>query len=93
MVSKEADRAARSLVVERLLVLSEEQTEPKRFYSYDTLRGMGISGKADIAPALAELKQKEVYVEFPNNPKLEHSGDKKTKRGIILYRKTQTRSV
>jgi len=54
---------------------------------------MGISGKADIAPALAELKQKELYVEFPNNPKLEHSGDKKTKRGIILYRKAQTRSV
>ena len=93
MTAKEADRAARSFVVERLLALSEEQTEPKRFYSYDTLRGMGISGKADIAPALGELKRKEVYVEFPNNPKLEHSGDKKTKRGIILYRKAQTRSV
>ena len=93
MTAKEADRAARSFVVERLLALSEEQTEPKRFYSYDTLRETGVSGKADIAPALGELKRKEVYVEFPNNPKLEHSGDKKTKRGIILYKKAQTRSV
>ena len=43
MTAKEADRAARSFVVERLLALSEEQTEPKRFYSYDTLRGMGTT--------------------------------------------------
>ena len=84
MVSKEADRAAKSFVVERLLALSEEQTEPKRFYSYDTLRGMGISGKADIVPALGELKQHGVTVIFPNTPKRDKSDPSQTKRGIIL---------
>ena len=84
MTAKEADRAARSFVVERLLALSEEQTEPKRFYSYDTLRGMGISGKADIAPALGELKQHGVTVIFPNTPKRDKSDPSQTKRGIIL---------
>jgi len=86
MVSKEADRAAKSFVVERLLALSEEQTEPKRFYSYDTLRGMGISGKADIAPALAELKQHGVTVLFPNSPKREQPTDKYARRGIVLIK-------
>ena len=87
MVSKEADRAARSFVVERLLALSEEQTEPKRFYSYDTLRGMGISGKADIAPALGELKQHGVTVIFPTNAKRESGKNENPKRGIILCKK------
>jgi len=72
--------------VERLLALSEEQTEPKRFYSYDTLRGMGISGKADIAPALGELKQHGVTVLFPNSPKREQPTDKYARRGIVLIK-------
>ncbi len=85
MVSKEADRAAKTLVVERLLALSEEQTEPKRFYSYDTLRGMGISGKADIAPALPSLKEKGVNVLFPETSR---RSEGKSKRGIILCKTT-----
>ena len=88
MVSKEADRAARSLVVERLLALSEEQTESKRFYSYDTLRGMGISGKADIAPALPALKEKGVNVLFPSYPRKDESDNGKSKRGIFLCKTT-----
>ena len=88
MVSKEADRAARSLVVERLLALSEEQTEPKRFYSYDTLRGMGIPGRADIVACVGELKQKGVSVLFPNSPKRDKSDPSQTKRGIILCKAT-----
>ena len=86
MVSKEADRAAKSFVVERLLALSEEQTEPKRFYSYDTLRGYGISGKADIAPALGELQKHDVRVIFPNSAKREHPTDTSVKRGIELVK-------
>ena len=85
MVSKEADRAAKAFVTERLLALSEEQTEPKRFYSYDTLRGMGISGKADIAPALGELKQHGVTVLFPETSR---RSEGKSKRGIILCKTT-----
>ena len=85
MVSKEADRAAKSFVVERLLALSEEQTAPKRFYSYDTLRGMGISGKADIVPALPALKEKGVNVLFPDTSR---RSEGKSKRGIILCKTT-----
>ncbi len=85
MVSKEADRAAKTLVVERLLALSEEQTEPKRFYSYDTLRGMGISGKADIAPTIPALAEKGVTVNFPETAR---RSEGRSKRGIILCKTT-----
>ena len=50
-------------------------------YSYDTLRGYGVSGKADIAPALPALKEKGVNVLFPNSAK---RIDGKAQRGIIL---------
>jgi len=84
MASKEADRAMKSFVTERLLALAGKQAEPKRFYSYDTLRGYGISGKADIAPALGELQKHDVTVMFPNTPKRDKSDPSQTKRGIIL---------
>ena len=89
MVSKEAERAARSFVVERLLALSEEQTEPKRFYSYDTLRSMGITGRPDIVACVGELKQKGVGVSFPNSPRRVPEEENRPKRGIVLVRVTE----
>lgn len=85
MASKEADRAVKAFVVERLLALAERQSEPKKFYSYDTLREMGVSGKADISPVLPALKEKGVTVAFPTPRRSETSRDK-AQRGIILIK-------
>ena len=88
MVSKETDRAARRFVVERLHALAEKQTEPKRFYSYDTLRGMGIAGRPDIAACVGELRQHGIIVLFPGSPKRDKSDPSQTKRGMILCKTT-----
>lgn len=83
---QEADRVAMSFVADRLEALAKEQSAPKQFYSYDTLRTCGISGKADIAPALPELRRRGVHAEFPNSAKRLASENGKAKRGIVLIR-------
>ena len=83
---QEADRVAMSFVADRLEALAKKQSAPKQFYSYDTPRTCGISGKADIAPALPELRRRGVHAEFPNSAKRLASENGKAKRGIVLIR-------
>ena len=87
---QEANRAAESLVLDRLTSLAAEQTEPKKFYSYDTLRGMGINGRHDIAPCVAKLNDRGITVVFPNGPRRSNDDKGKNKRGLLLYKQDRT---
>lgn len=80
-----AGRRAAAYVADQLETLALKQTQKRQFYSFETLRTMGIGGKPDIVPNIGELNRRGIMVLFPENGRRE-ANDKKVKRGIELVR-------
>ncbi len=81
-----AERIVQTYTVDRLESLSKEQKTPKTFYSYETLKSYGISGKADIIPQLSALSERGICVLFPKEARRSECDGGKAKRGIYLIR-------
>ena len=81
-----AERIVQTYTVDRLESLSKEQKTPKTFYSYETLKSYGISGKADIIPQLKALSERGICVLFPKEARRSERDGGKAKRGIYLIR-------
>ena len=80
------DRIVRTYTVDRLEALAKEQTAPKQFYSFETLRSYGISGRADILPQLPALSERGLCVQFLKEARRSERDGGKAKRGIYLIR-------
>lgn len=86
LANKEAGAHAAAYVANQLEALAKKQPDKRAFYSYETLRGYGITNKATIAPCMGELNRRGIMVVFPDSPLREHPTDKNGKRGIELIR-------
>lgn len=84
--NKAARARADVYVADQLETLAKQQTEKRRFYSWETLREHGVTNKAAILPCMGELNRRRITVMFPDSPLREHPTDKYGKRGIELIR-------
>ena len=86
MSGKISERAVQTYIAGRLEALAKEQTAPKQFYSFEMLRGYGITGRADILPQISALSDRGIFVQFPREARRSSHDGGKAKRGIYLIR-------
>lgn len=85
MASKEASRRSLSFVADQIGALAEKQTEKKCFYSFRTLREIGVKGKPEITASMGELNQRGILIAFVNTPRIE-KGSTRSERGVFIIK-------
>lgn len=83
--TKEASRKSSTFVADQIEALAAKQTEKKCFYSFRTLREIGVKGKPEITASMGELNQRGILIVFVNTPRIE-KGSTRSERGVYIVK-------